>query len=64
MSTKHVGSRDRQRTRDRSTPVVVVPAQTVEQIDRRRIIRETLHDATATIIRGGTRSRANKQVTK
>jgi hypothetical protein len=48
----------------RSTPVVIVPAQTVDQIDRRRIIRETLHDATATVVRGGIRSRANKQVTK
>jgi len=48
----------------RPTPVVIVPAQTIDQIDRRRIIRETLHDARATIIRGGMRSRANKQVTK
>jgi len=48
----------------RPTPVVIVPAQTVDQIARRRSIRETRHDAAATIVRGDARSRADKPITK
>jgi hypothetical protein len=36
-------------------PVVVTPKQTADEIERRRLIRESLHDATAVTVKAGKR---------
>jgi len=42
-------------------PVVIVPIQTPEEIDRRRIIRELFHDSKATTVRVSRPGRETKQ---